>query len=69
MIIFSQGTDTVYKKLAAFTYVYFFVNEAQKTSKDQNSHPQLKNFTGYYIKKVYIIRRQQQEGFVTALLP
>ena len=51
MSILSQGTDTVNKKLPVFTYVYFFVTEAQKSSKNKNSQPQLKNFTGSYIKK------------------
>ena len=69
MSILSQGTDTVNKKLAVFNYVYFFVTEAQKSLKKQKSKPQLKNFTGSYIKKAYIISRQQQEGFVPALLP
>ena len=55
--ILSQGTDTVDKKLAVFTYVYFFVTEAQKNSKNKNSQSKLKNFTGSYIKKAYIIRR------------
>ena len=55
MSIFSQGTDTVDKKLAVFTYVYFFVTEAQKSSKSKNKQPQLQNFTGSYIKKPYII--------------
>ena len=55
MSIFSQGTDTVDKKLAVFTYVYFFVTEAQKSSKNKNKQPQLKNFTGSYIKTPYII--------------
>ena len=57
MSILSQGTDTVDKKLAVFTYAYFFVTEAQKSSKNKNSHSKLKNFTGSYIKKAYIIRR------------
>ena len=57
MSIFSQGTDTVDKKLAVFTYVYFFVTEAQKSSKNKNNQPQLKHFTGSYIKKPYIISR------------
>ena len=57
MSIFSQGTDTVDKKLAVFTYVYFFVTEAQKSSKNKNKQPQLKNFTGSYIKNSYIISR------------
>ena len=48
--------------------IYFFVTEAQKSSKNKNNHPQLKNFTGSYIKKAYIISRQQQEGFVPVLL-
>ena len=52
MSIFSQGTDTVDKKLAVFTYVYFFVTEAQKSSKNKNSQSQLDNFTGSYIKKL-----------------
>ena len=55
MSILSQGTDTVNKKLAVFNYVYFFVS--QKNSKNKNSQPQLKNFTGTYIKKVCIISR------------
>ena len=55
MSIFSQGTDTVDKKLAVFTYVYFFVTEAQKSSKSKKKQPQLQNFTGSYIKKPYII--------------
>ena len=41
MSILSQGNDTVNKKLAVFTYVYFFVTEAEKISKNKNSHPQL----------------------------
>ena len=49
---FSHGTDTVNKKLSVFTYLYFFVTEAQKSSKNKNSQPQLKNFTGSYIKKL-----------------
>ena len=57
MSILSQGTDTVDKKLAVFTYVCFFVTEAQKSSKNKNNQSQLKNFTGSYIKKAYIIRR------------
>ena len=52
MSILTQGTDTVNKKLAVFTYVYFFVTEAQKSSKNKNSQPQLKNFTVSYIKKL-----------------
>ena len=48
----SQGTDTVNKKLAVFTYVYFFVTEAQKSSKNKNHQPQLKNLTVSYIKKL-----------------
>ena len=48
----SQGTDTVNKKLAVFTYVYFFVTEAQKSSKNKNHQPQLKNLTVSYIKQV-----------------
>ena len=55
MSILSQGTDTVNKKLAVFNYVYCFVS--QKNSKNKNSQPQLKNFTGTYIKNVYIISR------------
>ena len=55
MSILSQGTDTVNKKLAVFNYVHFFVS--QKNSKNKNSQPQLKNFTGTYIKKVFIISR------------
>ena len=55
MSILSQGTDTVNKTLAVFNYVYFFVS--QKNSKNKNSQPQLKNFTGTYIKKVCIISR------------
>ena len=57
MSILSQGTDKVNKKLAVFTYVYFFVTEAQKSSRNKNNQPQLKNFTGSYIKKAYIISR------------
>ena len=49
MSILSQGTDTVDKKLPAFTYVYFFITEAQKSSKNKKSQPQLKNFIGSYI--------------------
>ena len=52
MLILSQGTDTVNKKLAVFTYVYFFVTEAQKSSKNKNNQPQLKNLTFSYIKKL-----------------
>ena len=37
--------------------LYFFVTEDQKSSKNKNSQPQLKNFTGSYIKKAYIISR------------
>ena len=57
MSTLSQVIDTVNKKLPVFTYVYFFVTEAQKSSKNKNSQPQLKNFTGSYIKKAYIISR------------
>ena len=57
MSILSQGTDTVNKKLPVFTYVYFFVTEAQKSSKNKNSQTQLKNFTSSYIKKAYITSR------------
>ena len=57
MSILSQGTDTVNEKLAVFNYVYFFVTEAQKSLRKKNSQPQLKNFTGSYIKKAYIISR------------
>ena len=49
MSILSHGTDTINKKLAVFTYVYCFVSEAQKSSKNKNSQSQLKNFTGSYI--------------------
>ena len=52
MSILSDGTDTINKKLAVFTYVYFFATEAQKSSKNNNSQPQLKNFTGSCIKKL-----------------
>ena len=52
MSILSQGTDTVNKKLAVFTYAYFFVTEAQKSSININSKPQLINFTGSYTKKL-----------------
>ena len=55
MSILSQGTDTVNKKLAVLTYIYFFITEAQKSSKSKNSQPQLKDFTGSVIKKAYII--------------
>ena len=55
MSILSQGTDTVNKKLAVLTYIYFFITEAQKSSKSKNSQPELKNFTGFVIKKAYII--------------
>ena len=56
MSILSQGTDTVNKKLAVFTYVYFFVTQAQKSSKNKNSHPQLKNafYCGVYRYKCWI---------------
>lgn len=37
MSILSQGTDWVNKKLAPFTYVYFFVSEAEKSSKNKDS--------------------------------
>ena len=37
MSILSQGIDKVNKKLAVFTYVYCFVTEAQKSSKNKNS--------------------------------
>ena len=57
MSILSQGTDTVNKKLPVFTHFYFFVIEAQKSSKNKNSKSQLKKFTGSYIKKAYIINR------------
>ena len=57
MSILSQGTDKVNKKLAVCTYVYFFVTEARKSSRNKNNQPQLKNFTGSYIKKAYIISR------------
>ena len=56
MSILSQGTDTVNKKLAVLTYVYFFITEAQKSSKSKNSQPELKDFTGSVINKAYIIR-------------
>ena len=52
MSILSHGTDTVSKKLAVFTYVYLFGTGAQKSSKNKNSQPQLKNFTGSFIKKL-----------------
>ena len=52
MSIFPQGTDTVNKKLPVFTYVYFYVTEAQKSLKNKNLQPQLKNFNGSYIKKL-----------------
>ena len=52
MSILSHGTDTVSKKLAVFTYVYLFGTGAQKSSKNKNSQPQLKNFTGSYKKKL-----------------
>ena len=42
MSVLSQGTNMVNKKLAVFTYVYFFVTEDQKSSKNKNSQPQLK---------------------------
>ena len=57
MPILSQGTDTVNKRLPVFTYVYFFVTDAQKSSKNKNSQSQLKNFTGSHIKKAYIISK------------
>ena len=57
MSIFSQGTDAVNKKLVVFTYVYSFVTEAEKSQKNKDSQPQLKNFNGSYIKKAYIISR------------
>ena len=57
MSILSQGTDTVNKSLPVFTYVYFFVTEAQKSSKNKNSHPQLKNVTASCIERAYIISR------------
>ena len=52
MSIFPQGTDTVNKKLPVFTYVYFYVTEAQKSLKNKNLQPQLKNFNDSYIKKL-----------------
>ena len=55
MSILSQGTDTVNKKLAVLTYIYFFITVAQKSSESKNSQPELKNFTGSAIKKPYII--------------
>ena len=55
MSILSQGTDTVNKKLAVLTYIYFFITVAQKSLKSKNSQPELKNFTGSAIKKPYII--------------
>ena len=57
MSVLSQGADTNNKKLAVFTYVYFFVTEAQNSLKNKNNQPQMKNFTGSYIKKAYIISR------------
>ena len=57
MSILSQATDAVNKKLAVFTYVYLLVTEAQKSSKNKSSYPQLSNFTGSYIKKAYIMSR------------
>ena len=44
MSILSQGIDKVNKKLAAFTYVYCFVNEAQKSSKNKNSQLSTQEF-------------------------
>ena len=52
MSILPQGTDTVNKKLPVFTYVYFFVTKPQKSAKNKNSQPQLKNFTRSYMKKL-----------------
>ena len=57
MSIPSQGNDTANKKLVLFTYGYSFVTEAEKSQKNKDSQPQLKNFNGSYIKKAYIISR------------
>ena len=44
MSILSQGVDKVNKKLAVFTYVYCFVTEAQKSSKNKNSQLSTQEF-------------------------